>query len=110
MRESLFLRTWLPSARSREVRLRRPLMALSTCSCRVSEVWEELASKAWPRRMASESRARPCQTSRACCSTYKEQRVGVSWAQATPHPSLSAPLSTELSKQAEGVQKGLWNE
>lgn len=69
VREGLFLHTWVPRARSREVRLRRPLMALSTCSCRVSGGWEELANRAWPRRMASESRARPCQTSKACCST-----------------------------------------
>lgn len=66
--EGLFLHTWAPSARSREVRLRRLLMALSTCSCRVSDGWEELANRACPRRMASESRARPCQTSMACCS------------------------------------------
>lgn len=69
VKEGLFLHTCVPSARSKEVRLRRPLIALSTCSCRVSDGWEELANRAWPRRMASESRARPCQTSKACCST-----------------------------------------
>jgi hypothetical protein len=63
------LLTWAPSTRSREVRLRRPLTALSTCSCRVPDGWEELVNRAWLRRMASESRARPCQTSKACCPT-----------------------------------------
>lgn len=37
----LLLLTWAPSARSRVVMLRRPLMALSTCSCRGSKGWEE---------------------------------------------------------------------
>ena len=46
VREDLFLLTWAPSARSREVRLRRLLTALSTCSCRVSDGWEELANRA----------------------------------------------------------------
>lgn len=67
--KSSVLHTWAPSARSRDVRLRKPLMALSTCRCRVSTGWEELASRAWPRSMASESRARPCHTSVACCPT-----------------------------------------
>lgn len=72
------LLTWAPSARSRVVMLRRPLMALSMCSCRGSKGWEELANTAWPRRTASESRARPCQTSTACCPTYREWTLGVS--------------------------------
>lgn len=40
------LPTWAPSARSREVRLRRLLTALSTCSCGVSDGWEALANRA----------------------------------------------------------------
>lgn len=46
VREDPFLLTWASSARNREVRLRRLLMALSTCSCRVSGGWEELANRA----------------------------------------------------------------
>ena len=61
--------TWAPSARSREVRLRRPLTALSTCSRRAPHGWDALVNRAWPCRIDSESRARPCQTSRACCWT-----------------------------------------
>lgn len=61
--------TWAPSGRSSEVRVRRLLTALSKCRRRAPGASDELASRAWLLRMASESRLRPCHTSTACCST-----------------------------------------